>query len=114
MKEIVYSPEYLRRILELRDYLYERYGDRTADRIIKEITETVNLLKENEYLGKSLQREFGIDADYRYIFKNQNYIFYLIKDEQILVVAIYNEKENYMQKLFKVKTLTEKSYLCDY
>jgi plasmid stabilization system protein ParE len=41
MKEIVYSPEYLRRILELRDYLYEKYGDRNADRRIKEITETV-------------------------------------------------------------------------
>lgn len=93
MKEIVYSPEYLRRILELRDYLYEKYGDRNADRIIKEITETVNLLRDNEFLGKSLQRELGIDTDYRYIFKNQNYIFYLIKGEHILVTNIYIMKK---------------------
>ena len=114
MKRIKYSPEYRKRILELRDYLEEKYGEKTAKKVVKEITDAINLLPCNEKMGMSLRSEYGIDTDYRYIFKAQNYIFYTINKDSVLIVNMYNEKENYIRKLFCKQMICEESLINDY
>ena len=114
MKEIVYSPEYRRGILELRDYLLEKFGENTAKKVIKEITEAIDLLSDNEELGKSLNKEFGIDTDYRYLYRSHTYIFYKADYNYIYVEKIFNEREDFMRKLFKPNLVNENTFLDEY
>lgn len=38
-----------------------------------------------------------------------NYVFYCIKDESIDVIDIYNEKEDFLWKLFGIKTMIQET-----
>ena len=100
MKEIIYSPEYKKSILELRDYLVLEFGEKTAEKIVRKITETINLLESNEKLGKSLRSEYGMDTDYRYIFTSHNYIFYKIGKDEIYIENLFYERQDFIGKLF--------------
>ena len=39
----------------------------------------------------------------------RNYVFYQIKDDFIMIVDIYNEKEDFMWELFGIKTRAEEA-----
>ena len=47
---------------------------------------------------------YDIDTDYCYIFVGHDYVFYRRDSENIYVVNMYNEREDYMMSLFGIKT----------
>ena len=49
----------------------------------------------------------GIPCEYRMIFAEHNYVFYKIEKTAILIIDIYNEKEDFMWKLFGIKTISD-------
>ena len=114
MKRVVYSPEYRKSILELRVYLRERFGEITEKRVIKEITEAVNSLKDNVNLGRNLGSEYDIDTDYKFIFKSHCYVIYKTDDEYVYVENIFNEREDFIRKLFDNDRLSEESLIDEY
>ena len=61
------------------------------------------------YLGASAASVLGIPSEYRFLHIGQNYVFYKVKDDAVLVVQIYNEQENFMQKLFGIELRTQES-----
>ena len=69
---------------------------------IKEITERLHLLPDNECLGVSVREMFGVDTDYRYVFVAHQYVFYRVDEECVYVVNMYHEREDFMQKLFRI------------
>lgn len=107
MKEIVFTPEYRKSILELRDYLKSEFGEKTEKKVIKDIQNTVHLLADNEKLGKSVKNEFGINTDYRYIYQSHNYIFYKTDSERIYIEALFNERVDFIRKLFYPRGVSE-------
>ena len=52
---------------------------------------------------------YDIVTDYLYIFVNHNYFVYRVEDEKVIVVQIFNEKEDFMQKLFGISGRTQES-----
>lgn len=114
MKHIIYSPEYRNKILDLREYLILEFGENTARKVIKEITDKIHLLEGNIKLGISLKELYGIETNYRYIFVAHNYIFYRIDEQNIYIVNIYNEREDFIRKLFETNTVSEISLLDNY
>ena len=52
---------------------------------------------------------YDIDTDYCYIFVGHNYVFYRRDSENIYVVNMYNEREDYMMSLFVIKTTTKET-----
>ncbi|MBO5994373.1 MAG: type II toxin-antitoxin system RelE/ParE family toxin [Firmicutes bacterium] len=114
MKSIVYSPEYREGILDLREYLIREFGENTAKKVIREITDKIHLLEKNENLGSSLKAVYGIETDYRYIFATHNYIFYRYDKQNIYIINLYNERVDFIRKLFKTDTLSESSLLDTY
>ena len=73
----------------------------------KTITKRIRDLAENEYIGESVEALFGIPTDYRVLFVAKNYIFYRITDCEILIINVYNEREDFIFKLFGISSIDD-------
>lgn len=52
---------------------------------------------------------YNIDTDYCYIFIRHNYVFYRKDSNNIYVVTMYNEREDYMMSLLGIKTTSQET-----
>ena len=39
---------------------------------------------------------YNIECDYRYLYVSHNYVFYRIESEKIIVVEMFDEREDFM------------------
>ena len=107
MKKIVFSPDYKEKIELLREWLDLRFGKRTRIKHMAEIKERLASLNEFPSMGISVRDMFGVDSDYEFIFVSHNYIFYFQDEEAIHIVNIYDDREDFMYKLFGIQTTSE-------
>ena len=107
MKKIKYSPDYKEKIRELRKYLDNHYGAEVRLKILTELNSRVQMLKQHEKSGISVREALGVDSNYYYFYSVRNYVFYYFNHEEIFIVNVYNEKEDFMWKLFGIKTISE-------
>ena len=109
MKSIEYSPDYKEKITEIRKYLDFQFGNRTREKIMRELDAKIHLLQMHENMGISVRDNYGVDCDYLCIYAVRNYIFYRVDDDRIYIVNIYNEREDFMQKMFGIKTTLQET-----
>lgn len=109
MKKIKYSLDYKEKIRELRKHLDNQYGAEVRIKTMSELNGRIQMLRRHEKSGISVRKALGVDSDYYYFYAVHNYIFYIFNHEEILIVNIYNEKEDFMWKLFGIKTISEES-----
>lgn len=107
MKKVEYSPDAREKLKQTKQYVRQKFGIDTANKIVKEITKSIRNLQQFENKGISVESILGISCDYRMLYIQHNYVFYQIKDNIIKIVDIYNEKEDFMWKLFGIKTTAE-------
>ena len=101
MRRIVYSLKYREKVLELRMYLDESFGESVCKNTLKHITDTINNLIAFPNSGQKVEDVFGIQSDYWYIYVSKNYIFYRVSETTIEIVNIYNEKEDFIRKIIE-------------
>lgn len=100
--EIKYSPESLEDLQNVKESITETFDDiKLAEQTLRKIMSTIKGLEVFPYKGISIRKTLGILTDYRCIFCKKNYIFYRVEQEQILVVRILNEKQDFVEILFK-------------
>lgn len=102
MKDIVYSPDYQEKIRELRIWLDFKFGEDIRKKVLNKIDQKIHSLQTFENLGASICDLYGIDTDYRVIHAEKNYIFYNTDEKQIYILNMFNEREDYMRKMFGV------------
>jgi plasmid stabilization system protein ParE len=102
MKEIVYSPDYREKIRGLHIYLDFQFGEEVRKKVFRNIDQKINTLQTFENLGASVRDLFGIDVDYRVIHVEKNYVFYYTDNERIYILNMFNEREDYMRKMFGI------------
>ncbi len=107
MKKIKYTPDATDKLRGINRRILMMYGRDKAKKIVGNIMNTINELAEYEYKGPSVESVLGVDSDYRYIYVNQNYIFYSVDEDYIKIINIYNEKEDFMWRLFGVNTTSQ-------
>ena len=73
------------------------------------MTTVVRRLEQFADSGVQIAEMYDIDTDYWYIYVNHNYFVYRIEDDKVIVVQIFNEKEDFMQKLFGISGRTQES-----
>ena len=52
---------------------------------------------------------YNIECDYRYLYVSHNYVFYRIESEKIIIVEMFDERKDFMYKLFGISTRTQES-----
>ena len=106
---LVYSQIVRDKMIALKEYLTEMYGSVVARSVTTEITGAARQLTDNPEMGSSLALLFDIDTDFRYIYSNHNYLFYYMDNNRIIIAEMFNEKEDFMYKLFGISGRTEES-----
>ena len=107
--KIVFSPAARKKLLETRGYIEQKAGKPAAERVIKSIMHSINLLKEDPYLGTPVKSFVMHSKDLFFLRTAHYYVFYLVEGKLIKVVQVYSERENFMQKLFGVSLRTPES-----
>ena len=105
MKKIIYTPDAADKLRNMNNAIYSQYGSKMAKSIMGSITKAIHGIADNENIGPSVEKMFGVQTPYRYIFVARNYVFYSVEPKCIKIINIYNEKEDFMQSLFGIKTI---------
>ena len=66
-----------------------------------------DMFKNFEERGISVSSMYGIECDYRYIYAGRNYLFYRIESDKIIIAEMFDEREDFMYKLFGIATTTQ-------
>lgn len=110
MVKLEYSQIVRRKLKALREELAETYGENSARKIMSNITKAVRRLETFPKSGTRVSLQYELECDYYYIFAQHNYFFYIIKDDQtVLILEMFHEKEDFMRKLFGVITTTQET-----
>ena len=80
---------------------------RTA--VVSRLTQSIKLLKKHPENGASVEKMTGISTAYYYLHIAGNYVFYRIDKNNIYIVNIYNEREDFMWKMFGMSLRTQES-----
>ena len=109
MKKLEYSQIARQKLKELQGDLLQKFGEAFAKKSVKRMTTAVRRLEQFADSGVQIAEMYDKDTDYWYIFVNHNYFVYRVEDEKVIVVQIFNEKEDFMQKLFGISGRTQES-----
>ena len=102
MKSILYSPVFSEKIELLLSRLKIQFGENVCKKKIKELYDAINLLSLNEHMGISVREVYGVDCDFYCIYAVHNYVFYKIELSSINILDIYDEREDFMKKMFGI------------
>ena len=111
MKEIEYSLIVRNKLKDLRKKLTQKYGTDISKKSIKKITDSVRSLEIFGLKGMKVSDAYDVECDYRYFYTNHQYIFYRIEEKKIIIVEMFDEREDFMWKLFQIDTTSQETYL---
>ena len=109
MRKIEYSPLVKNKMKNLKNWLIEHFDEETAAKVLTGIVSDSNLLKDNPKIGTDISLMYSLDTEYWYLFTNQHYLIYRIEPKKVIVVQMFNEREDFMMKLFGVSGRTQES-----
>ena len=101
MSIIEFSPIALNDLQDIDEYILENWGEDTRLRILSKIISDIKQLEEFPLLGMDLGKKIYSTTDYRYIISENNYIFYRIEVDKIRIIRVLNERQNFIEILFR-------------
>ncbi|MBE5858478.1 MAG: hypothetical protein E7296_13065 [Lachnospiraceae bacterium] len=107
--KLEYSQIARKKLRSLKKALTEEYGEHAAKEQLTKLTGAARLLERNPNMGVAISELYNIDTDFRYIYKNPNYLFYFIEGKRVIVSELFNEKEDFMVSLFGISGRTQES-----
>ena len=113
MNKLEYSALVTEKLKNLKNRLTENYDSNTAKRILSEIMADADRLKEYEKSGTNISKTYGIETNYWYLFTHQHYLVYRLERQKVIIVQMFNEKEDFMMKLFGVSGRTQESIVVE-
>ncbi|MCH5261161.1 MAG: type II toxin-antitoxin system RelE/ParE family toxin [Lachnospiraceae bacterium] len=106
-RKIAYSEIALSKRKAIKKDIKEKYGKGRADKFSKHISKSIAELKKFPELGVSLKEKYDLNCDYYMLFIERNYFIYRIFEDMILILEIFNEKEDIMYQLFGIVTTSQ-------
>lgn len=73
------------------------------------MTKALRDIQQFENKRPSVENLIGIPCDYIMLYVQHNYAFCRIENDVIRIIDIFNEKEDFMWKLFGIKTTTQET-----
>ena len=95
-----YTPEALSDLAEIKQYIEKDLGSPIAAKnIIRSITVSCRILKEQPRLGMVLSSLIGRETDYRYLASGKYIIFYRIEGGSISIYRGINARTDYIRNI---------------
>lgn len=109
MKKVEYSQIVRRKLKNLKARFTSEFGSEVSKKSIKKITDVTRGLGNFEEKGILVSSMYDIECDYRYIYVAHNYLFYRIEKDKIIIVEMFDEREDFMYKLFGISATSQES-----
>lgn len=107
--KLKYSPDASDKLRELNKQIISSNGKTAANKIVSKIMGDIRGLRDNPEKGPSVDALLGIPTSYRVLHVEHNYAFYRVENDTVFVTDIYNEREDFMWKMFRVNLRTQES-----
>lgn len=107
MKKVEYSQIVRYKLRRLKIQLTQNFGIKVAKQTIDKILCAVESLETFEEMGLLLSAIYNLECDYRLLHVSRNYLIYRIELDRIIIVEMFDERENFMYKLFGIRTLLQ-------
>ena len=107
MPKLIYTPKELDDLQGIKTYVSKQFGGDRAKICTKEIATTVRQLEMFPDEGPYLQDLIEYPTDYHYLVVKPNYIFYRIEGDTVRIIRILNEKQDFLQILFGISSISE-------
>lgn len=108
-KKITYSAIAISKRKAIKREIKKKHGQVVADKISNYISKAVAELKQFPEMGISMREKYGLDCDYYMLFVEHNYYIYRIVEDMVLILEIFNEKEDFMYQLFGIITTSQET-----
>ncbi|MBD5532532.1 MAG: type II toxin-antitoxin system RelE/ParE family toxin [Lachnospiraceae bacterium] len=108
MPKLIYTPKALDDLQGIKVYVAGQFGESKAKACTKEITSDA---KQLEMFPKECLRLADLieyPTDYHYLVVKPNYVFYRVEGDTVRVIRILNEKQDFLQILFGMNSISEK------
>ncbi len=109
LKKIVYSSVALSKRKAIKNEIKQKNGQYTADKVSKRISAVIAKLKEFPEMGESMRMQYDLDCDYRMIFIEHSYFIYRVMEDTVMILEIFNEKEDFMYQMFGIVTTSQET-----
>ena len=109
MKKVEYSQIVRRKLKNLKAHLTSEFGSEVSEKAIKKIMEAARGLCRFEEKGILVSSMYDVECDYRYVYAGHNYLFYRIENNKIIIVEMFDEREDFMYKLFGISSMSQDS-----
>lgn len=106
-RKIVYSEVALSKRKAIKREIKQKYGKEQADKFSCHISRVLAGLKQFPGMGASMREKYELDCDYYMLFIEHNYFIYRISEDSIVILEIFNEKEDFMRQLFGIITTSQ-------
>ena len=106
-RKIAYSEMALSKRKAIKRDIKEKYGKERADKFSKHISKTIAELKQFPEMGVSMREKYDLDCNYYMLFIEHNYFIYRILEDVIMILEIFNEREDFMYQLFGIVTTSQ-------
>lgn len=101
MAEIKFSPESLRDLREISEYIsQELENPLAADNTIRKIIERINTLSDFPNIGNPISSVINIETNYRYLVCENYLSFYRVENDTVYIVRVLYGGRNYIEILF--------------
>ena len=107
--KLKYSPDASDKLKDLKSQITASNGKDTANKIISKILTGIRGLQDNPETGTSVEAMLGIPSPYRFLHIERNYAFYRIGKDIIYITDIYDEREDFMWKMFRIRLRSQES-----
>lgn len=107
--KLKYSPDASDKLKKLKKQIAASYGSDMATKIVSKIMREIRDLQDNPEKGSSVESILGIPTPYRFLHVEKNFVFYRIETDTIYVIDIYNEREDFLWRMFRVNLRTQDS-----
>lgn len=107
LKKLEYSQIVRHKMKKLRSELTAKFGNDVSQKAIKNITIAARRLLDFEDKGIAVSTMYDVECDYRYLYVKHNYLFYRIENNKIIIVEMFDEREDFMQKLFGITSISK-------
>lgn len=108
-KTLEFSPIVREKMLKLREEIIDLYGEKAAKKILGNIKKDLERLQTFEKSGENIADLYHIETPYWLLFSNHNYFIYRFDDVSVIIVQMFNEKEDFMKKIFGISGRTDES-----
>lgn len=109
MRKIEYAPLVKKKMIALKAWLTEHYDRETAQRILTGIISDAERLEAHPKSGTNIAEMYTLDTEYWYLFTHQHYLVYRIEAKKVVIVQMFNEREDFLMMLFGMSGRTQES-----